>query len=195
LGGESAFFRLFILRVLADGDAPLVQPSILSRSLTPLAQYALSTTPSSSSLNPSIAHFWIDYPHNHLSGPMKWYCLSQIAYWLQQRWCVLFLMNFYILFHCQILLSPSLCASVFRCVHPPGAHRRRDPFTPCASSPFLIQSRRLERACLRPSTGMHRLAGGMRMRGVCRPPVAHSRFVAEFGMLLIRSVRSRCACL
>ncbi|KAJ7865966.1 hypothetical protein B0H13DRAFT_1898289 [Mycena leptocephala] len=49
-------------------------------------------TPASSALNPTTAHFWIDYSHNHLSGPMKRYYLSQIAYWLQQalaRTCVL----------------------------------------------------------------------------------------------------------
>ncbi|KAJ7107861.1 TLC domain-containing protein, partial [Mycena epipterygia] len=28
--------------------------------------------------------FWRDYPHNHLSAPMKRYYLTQIAYWLQQ---------------------------------------------------------------------------------------------------------------
>ncbi|KAJ6449693.1 longevity assurance proteins LAG1/LAC1 [Mycena vitilis] len=28
--------------------------------------------------------FWADYPHTHLSGAMKRYYLSQIAYWLQQ---------------------------------------------------------------------------------------------------------------
>ncbi|KAJ7624071.1 longevity assurance proteins LAG1/LAC1 [Mycena polygramma] len=29
-------------------------------------------------------YFWRDYPHTHLSGAMKRYYLSQIAYWLQQ---------------------------------------------------------------------------------------------------------------
>ncbi|KAJ7831355.1 hypothetical protein B0H13DRAFT_1915492 [Mycena leptocephala] len=46
--------------------------------------YTLSTTPVSSALNASTAHFWLDYPHNHVSGPMNRYYLSQIAYWLQQ---------------------------------------------------------------------------------------------------------------
>ncbi|KAJ7831350.1 hypothetical protein B0H13DRAFT_2431666 [Mycena leptocephala] len=40
--------------------------------------------PASSALNASTAHFWLDYPHNHLSGPMNRIYLSQIAYWLQQ---------------------------------------------------------------------------------------------------------------
>ncbi|KAJ6557031.1 TLC domain-containing protein [Mycena vulgaris] len=30
------------------------------------------------------SYFWEDYPHTHLSGAMKRYYLSQIAYWLQQ---------------------------------------------------------------------------------------------------------------
>ncbi|KAJ7085139.1 TLC domain-containing protein [Mycena belliarum] len=30
------------------------------------------------------AYFWADYPHTHLSGAMKRYYLSQIAYWVQQ---------------------------------------------------------------------------------------------------------------
>ncbi|KAJ7085141.1 longevity assurance proteins LAG1/LAC1 [Mycena belliarum] len=30
------------------------------------------------------SYFWADYPHTHLSGAMKRYYLSQIAYWVQQ---------------------------------------------------------------------------------------------------------------
>ncbi|KAJ7245926.1 TLC domain-containing protein [Mycena haematopus] len=29
-------------------------------------------------------HFWLDYPHTHLPGPLKAYYLLQISYWLQQ---------------------------------------------------------------------------------------------------------------
>ncbi|KAJ7852131.1 hypothetical protein B0H13DRAFT_2359696 [Mycena leptocephala] len=44
---------------------------------------------------PLTAHFWIDYPHNHLPAPMNRYDLGQIAYWLQQA-----LVRFILCFGC-----------------------------------------------------------------------------------------------
>ncbi|KAJ7923154.1 hypothetical protein B0H13DRAFT_2316844 [Mycena leptocephala] len=41
----------------------------LSADRRPLAQDTISTTPVSSALNPTTAHFWIDCSHNRLSGP------------------------------------------------------------------------------------------------------------------------------
>ncbi|KAJ7267738.1 longevity assurance proteins LAG1/LAC1 [Mycena rebaudengoi] len=44
-------------------------------------QYIMSTAPTRWFHTPA---FWEDYPHPHMSGPMKRYYLTQIAYWLQQ---------------------------------------------------------------------------------------------------------------
>jgi hypothetical protein len=61
---------------------PPFSPSnfLLERKKNHPSQYTLSTTLVSSALNASTAHFGLDYPHNHIPGPMNRYYLSQIAY-------------------------------------------------------------------------------------------------------------------
>ncbi|KAJ7853428.1 hypothetical protein B0H13DRAFT_2358920 [Mycena leptocephala] len=103
----------------------------------------------SSTLNPLSAHFWIDYLHNHLPGPMKRYYLSQIAYWLQQA-LVRFDFMFW-MFFCAGFLGERARVRIFRCVRPPAAHRRRDLFVPCASIVFWKFN--LGGSNVRPSTG------------------------------------------
>ncbi|KAJ6557051.1 hypothetical protein DFH09DRAFT_1365456 [Mycena vulgaris] len=42
------------------------------------------------------SYFWEDYPHTHLSGAMKRYYLSQIAYCCGRLWCVSLLLYFFL---------------------------------------------------------------------------------------------------